>query len=46
MKRTPLWRITVTTTPEAEDAVAELLGGAFGEPATSYTDAETRQTVV
>ena len=29
MKRTMLWRISVTTTPEAEDAVAELLGGAF-----------------
>ena len=26
MKRTPLWKISVTTTPEAEDAVAELLG--------------------
>jgi ribosomal protein L11 methyltransferase len=34
------------TTPEAEDAVAELLGGAFGQPATSYTDAETRRTAV
>jgi ribosomal protein L11 methyltransferase len=46
MKRTPLWKISATTTPEAEDAVAELLGSAFGQPATSYTDAETRQTTV
>ena len=46
MKRTPLWKISVTTTPEAEDAVAELLEGALSQPATSYTDAETRQTIV
>jgi ribosomal protein L11 methyltransferase len=46
MKRTPLWKISVTTTPEAEEAVAELLGGAFGQPVSSYTDAETRQTAV
>ena len=46
MKRTMLWKISVTTAPEAEDAVAELLGGAFGQPASSYTDAETRQTAV
>ncbi len=41
-----LWRISVVTTPEAEDAVADLLGGAFGQLASSYTDAETRQTTV
>ncbi len=46
MKRTTLWRIAVTTTPEAEDAVAELLAGAFGQPASSYTDVETRRTAV
>jgi ribosomal protein L11 methyltransferase len=46
MKRTPLWKISVTTDPEAEDAVAEMLGGAFAQPVTSYTDAETRQTAV
>lgn len=34
------------TTPEAEDAVAELLQRMLGEPASSYTDAETGQTVV
>ena len=46
MKRTPLWKISVTTDPEAEDAVAEMLGGAFAQPVTSYTDAEIRQTAV
>ena len=46
MKRTPLWKISVTTLPEAEEAVAELLGGAFGQSVSSYTDAETRQTAV
>ena len=46
MKRNPLWKISVTTTPEMEEAVAELLGGAFGQSVSSYTDAETRQTAV
>ena len=46
MKRTPLWKISVTTLLEAEDAVAELLGGAFSQPVASYTDAETQQTAV
>jgi ribosomal protein L11 methyltransferase len=46
MKRTMLWMLSVTTTPEAEDAVTELLESAFGQPVSSYTDAETRQTAV
>jgi len=46
MKRTMLWKISVTTAPEAEEAVAELLGSAFGQPVSSYTPAETRQTAV
>jgi len=46
MKQTRLWRISVTTTREAEEAVAERLGNTFGQPASSYTDAETLQTVV
>jgi len=41
-----LWKITVSTTPEAEEAISELLAGAFGQPVSSYTDAETRQTAV
>jgi ribosomal protein L11 methyltransferase len=41
MKRTMLWRISVTTTPEAEDAVTELLESAFGQSVCSWTNAET-----
>jgi len=39
-----LWRISVTATPETEDAVSELLGSTFAQPVSSYTDAETRVT--
>ncbi len=46
MKRDLLWRISVTTTPEAEDAVAEWLARTFAQPASSYTDVETGQTTV
>ena len=46
MKRTMLWKISVTTTPEAEDAVTELLESAFGQSVSSYTDAETGIAVV
>jgi ribosomal protein L11 methyltransferase len=41
MKRAALWKISVTTTPEAEDAVAELLSVRLGLPASAYTDVET-----
>ena len=41
MKRESLRRISVTTTPEAEDAVAEMLGAALGLPASAYADSET-----
>ncbi|HOX58147.1 MAG TPA: 50S ribosomal protein L11 methyltransferase [Candidatus Paceibacterota bacterium] len=46
MKQNSLWRISIATTPEAEDAVAELLGSTFSQPAASYTDVETGQTTV
>lgn len=46
MKRKFLRRISVTTTPEAEDAVAEMLGAAFGLPATTYGDNETGLSTV
>jgi len=36
----------VTTSPEAEDAVTEMLEQALGQPASSFTDAETRRTTV
>ena len=43
MKRAkPLWQVSVATTPEAEDAVAEMLGGIFDLPASSYLDCEKR----
>jgi ribosomal protein L11 methyltransferase len=46
MKPTALWQISITTRPEAEDAVAQLLERAFGQTASSYTDAETQLAVV
>ncbi|HKW29347.1 MAG TPA: 50S ribosomal protein L11 methyltransferase [Verrucomicrobiae bacterium] len=36
-----LWRVSITTTPAAEDAVTELLHRALGQPASSYFDAKT-----
>jgi len=47
MKRLPLlWRLSVATSPEAEDAVSELLASLFGHPASIYTDAETGASTV
>jgi ribosomal protein L11 methyltransferase len=46
VKRKSLWRISVTTAPEAEEAVMELLGGIFSQPASSFTDAETKRSTV
>jgi len=46
MKQSVLWKISATTTPEAEDAVTQLLESAFGQPVSSYTDAETGIAVV
>ncbi len=37
----PLWRLSVTTALEAEDAVAELLGSLFGVAAAAYFNLET-----
>ncbi len=45
-KSKPLWRISVATTLEAEDAVAELLGTIFNCSASSYFDVETQTSVV
>jgi ribosomal protein L11 methyltransferase len=42
----PLWRISVTTTLEAEDAVAELLGTILGQPASSHFNVETQVSIV
>jgi ribosomal protein L11 methyltransferase len=42
----PLWRISITTTLEAEDAAGELLGEIFGQPASSHFNVETKVSVV
>jgi ribosomal protein L11 methyltransferase len=42
----PLWRVSVTTSPEAEDAVAEMLGGLFGAAAAAYFNLETGVSTV
>ncbi len=41
MKTKPLWKISILTTPEAEDAVAEMLGSALKLPASSFLDLKT-----
>jgi len=41
-----LWRISVATTLEAEDAVAELLKATFGQTATSHFNVETQLSIV
>ena len=46
MNRSALWSISVATSLEAEEAMAELLSSTFGQPASSYADAETRQVAV
>jgi ribosomal protein L11 methyltransferase len=46
MKRMPLWKISITTTPEAEDAIMELVQRVCLEQALSYTDAQTREVAV
>jgi len=42
----PLWRISVTTSLEAEDAVSELLGTLFGAAAAAYFNLETGVSIV
>ena len=46
MHSRPLWRISVATAPEAEEAVTEMLENAFGLPAASFTDCDARRTMV
>ena len=41
-----MWKLSITTTLEAEDAVAELLGNVFAQPATAHTDFATNRTTV
>jgi ribosomal protein L11 methyltransferase len=42
----PLWRISATTSLEAEDAVTELLAGLFGAAAAAYFNVETGASTV
>ena len=46
MKAAPLTRISIATTPEAEEAVAELLLRVLGQTPSTYTDAETGEQAV
>jgi ribosomal protein L11 methyltransferase len=46
MKRQSLWRVSVITTPEAEDAVSEFLGTELGQPVSSCFNMETGVTTV
>ena len=45
-KNKTLWRISVTTTLEAEDAVAELLNKVLGAAASAYFDVEAQTSCV
>jgi ribosomal protein L11 methyltransferase len=42
----PLWQISIVTTLEAEDAVAELLGTVFNCNSSAYFDAEMQTSIV
>ncbi len=42
----PLWRVSVTTSLEAEDAVSELLGALFSAAAAAYFNLETGVSIV
>lgn len=46
MKNQIIWKTSVTTTMEAEDAVAELLAAHVAPSPSAYTDAETGVTMV
>jgi ribosomal protein L11 methyltransferase len=46
MKNKSLWRISVATSLEAEDAVGELLGTIFNRSASSHFDVEKQTSVV
>jgi ribosomal protein L11 methyltransferase len=44
--RGPIWKIAISTTSEAEDAITELLFNTFQIPVSSYTDVETGEVTV
>jgi ribosomal protein L11 methyltransferase len=41
MRDKSLWKISITTTPEAEDAIAEMLGSLLARPAAAYFNLES-----
>jgi ribosomal protein L11 methyltransferase len=45
-KSKSLWRVSVATAPEAEDAVSELLGAVLGRTVSSYFNLETGASTV
>jgi ribosomal protein L11 methyltransferase len=45
MRNKPLWQVSVETSPEAEEAVVELMGRVFNRPAAVYTNEETKVTI-
>ena len=46
MKRPTLWKVSVTTAPEAEEAVAEVMNQLWAQSPSIYHDAETGQSMV
>jgi ribosomal protein L11 methyltransferase len=46
MNHAPLWKVSIATSAEAEDAVTEILHDVVGQPVSSYRDLETGQTWV
>jgi ribosomal protein L11 methyltransferase len=42
MKQPALWKVSITTAAEADEAVSEILQAQLGEPACVYTNAETK----
>ena len=45
MKQGWLWQVSVAISPDAEEAVAELLSGIFSQSASIYVEAETQATL-
>ncbi|HEX5400250.1 MAG TPA: 50S ribosomal protein L11 methyltransferase [Verrucomicrobiae bacterium] len=46
IKRQPLWRISIATTPEAEDAVSEMAGSLLKHPASTFFNVESGMSLV
>jgi len=46
MKRKNIWRVSISTTREAEDAVTEMMGSLLGTTASAYFDVEAATTLV